>query len=169
MQEWTARASELLVLILFASKMALKMQIYLDSGPQGIFSVVSCKTGSGTRKVIGKYLIQNNLVQIRMLLERMLEFLKIHSWISKLHLDLRKDFHKQSLSFFIADCWTKGTIFWYLGSHLPPATFFSSDRSLWLRWLWFYDARSKYALKKSVESYPRLLWIGDLSRKLAPL
>ena len=84
-------------------KMALKMQIYLDSGPQGIFSVVSCKTGSGTRKVIGKYLIQNNLVQIRMLLERMLEFLKIHSWISKLLLDLRKDFHKQSLSFLIAD------------------------------------------------------------------
>ena len=91
------------MLILFASKMALKMQIYLDSAPQGIFSVVSCNTGSGTRKVIGKYLIQNNLVQIRMLLERMLEFLKIHPWISKLHLDLRKDVHKQSLSFLIAD------------------------------------------------------------------
>ena len=91
------------MLILFASNMALKMQIYLDSGPQGIFSVVSCKTGSGTRKVIGKYLIQNNLVQIRMLLERMLEFLKTHSWINKLHLDLRKDFHKQSLSFLMAD------------------------------------------------------------------
>ena len=103
MQEWTARASELFVLILFASKMALKMQIYLDSGPQEIFSVVSCKTGSGTRKVIGKHLIQNNLVQIRMLLARMLKFLKLHSWISKLHLDLRKDFHKQSLLFLIAD------------------------------------------------------------------
>ena len=103
MQKWTTRASELFVLILFALKMALKMQIYLDSGPQGIFSVVSCKTGSGTRKVIGKYLIQNNLVQIRMLLERMLEFLKIHSWINKLQLDLRKDFHKQSLSFLMAD------------------------------------------------------------------
>ena len=61
------------------------------------------RQGSGTRKVIGKYLIQNNLVQIRMLLERMLEFLKIQSWISKLLLDLRKNFHKQSLAFLIAD------------------------------------------------------------------